>query len=51
MEQWSVWYILSFSTKVCPFNPFPDMPVLGSSNSIANRDMISKIMTNGDTVI
>ena len=30
-------------------NPLPDMPILGSSNSAANKDM-SKIWTNGDTV-
>ena len=33
------------------FNPFPHMPVLGSSNSAANKDMSGKIWTNGDTVI
>ena len=27
------------------------MPILGSSNSAANKDMIAKISTNGDTVI
>ena len=25
----------------------PDMPILGSSNSAANKDMMSKIWTNG----
>ena len=29
----------------------PDMPILGFSNSAANNDMISKIWTNGDTII
>ena len=29
------------------FNPLPHMPVLGSSNTAANKDMISKIWTNG----
>ena len=29
----------------------PDMPILGSSNSAANTDMMSKIWTNGDTII
>ena len=29
----------------------PYMPILGSLNSTANKDMISKIWTNGDTVI
>ena len=32
-------------------NPLPDRPILGSSNSTANKDMMSKILTNGDTVI
>ena len=33
------------------FNPLPDMPMLGSSNSAANKDMMSKIWTNWDTII
>ena len=33
------------------FYPLPDRPVLGSSNSTANKDMMSKIWTNGDRVI
>ena len=33
------------------FNPLPFMPILGSSNSAANKDMMSKIWTNWDTVI
>ena len=33
------------------FNPLSDMPILGSSNSAANKDMISKIWTNGYTII
>ena len=32
-------------------NPLPDMSILGFSNSAANKDMISKIWTNGDTII
>ena len=32
-------------------NPFPDTPILGSSNSMANKDMMSKIWTNGNTNI
>ena len=32
-------------------NPLPDMPILGFSNSAANKDMMSKILTNRDTVI
>ena len=27
------------------------MPILGSSNSAANKDMMSKICTNGDSII
>ena len=26
------------------------MPILGSSNSTANKDIMSKILTNGDTI-
>ena len=33
------------------FNPLPHMPILGSSNSAANKDMVSKILTDGETVI
>ena len=32
-------------------NPLPYMLILGSSKSASNKDMISKIRTNGDTVI
>ena len=32
-------------------NPFPHMPILGSSNSAANKSMMSKIWTNGNTII
>ena len=31
--------------------PLPHMPILGSSNSAANKDMISLILKNGDTII
>ena len=31
-------------------NPLPDMPNLGSSNSAADKDMMSKMWTNGDTI-
>ena len=30
--------------------PLPDMPILGSSNSAANKDMMSKIWTSGHTI-
>ena len=29
----------------------PDMPILGSSNSVSNKDIMSKISTNGDKII
>ena len=32
-------------------NPLPYMPILGSSNSAGNKDMMSKIWTHGDTII
>ena len=32
-------------------NPLPDWPILGSSNSTSNKDMMSKIWINWDTVI
>ena len=28
-------------------NPLPDMPISGFSNSAANKDVMSKIWTNG----
>ena len=31
--------------------PLLDMPILGFSNSAANKDMRSKLWTNGDTII
>ena len=31
-------------------NPLPRMPILGSCNSTANKDVMSKMLTNGDTV-
>ena len=40
-----------FSPLLTMFNPLPDMPILGSSNSAANKDMMSKIWKNGDTII
>ena len=32
-------------------NPLPDMPILGSSNSAANKNIMSKIWTKWDTII
>ena len=40
---------LSVGLDIITGIPFPDMPILGSSNSAANKDMRSKIWTNGDT--
>ena len=31
-------------------NPLPHMPILASSSSAANKDMMSKLLTNGDTI-
>ena len=31
--------------------PLPDMPIFASLNSAANKDMMSKVWTNGDTII
>ena len=33
------------------FNPLPDTPILGSSSSATNRDMMAKIWINGDSII
>ena len=33
------------------FNPLPHITILRSSNSVANKDVMSKILTNGDTII
>ena len=40
-----------FNVQKTNFNPLPDMPILGSSNSKATKDMVSKTWTNGDTII
>ena len=32
-------------------NPLPHVPILGCSTSAANKDITSKIWTNGDTII
>ena len=39
---------LSLKGQESLINPLPDMPILGSSNSAANKDMMSKIWTNRD---
>ena len=47
----SVWKSVCEYDVFTLFNPLPDMPILGSSNSAANKDMMSKIWTNRDTII
>ena len=48
---------LIFQTQCSPlnliinFNPLPDMPVLGSSNSAAIIVWMQKVWTNGDKII
>ena len=32
-------------------NPLSHMPILGSSNLVANKDMMSRIWATGDTII
>ena len=33
------------------FNPLPDKPILGYFSSTTSKDVMSKIRTNGDTLI
>ena len=40
-----------FSKVESSLNPLADMPVLGSSNSAVNKDRMSKMWMNGDTII
>ena len=40
----------SHSTITFSINPLTHMPILGYSNSVAKKDMMSKILTNGDTI-
>ena len=44
-------YVKSLPTLLHTSILLPQMPILGSSNSAANKDMMSKIWTNGDTII
>ena len=44
-------YMGTFLTNLSVYNPLPDMPILGPSNSAANKDMMSNKCTNGYTVI
>ena len=55
---WKIWY--TENLNLCfiaengfkfELNPLPNMKILGSSNSAAHKDMMSKIWTNGDTFI
>ena len=39
-----------YEVKGTPLNPVPHVPILDSCNSAENKDMTSKILTNGDTV-
>ena len=42
---------IKFFKEITCTIPLPHMPILGSSNSMVNKAIISKIPTNGDTVI
>ena len=43
---------ISYHSKVTAnVNPLPHIPILGSLNSTANKDMMAKIWTQGDTII
>ena len=47
----SLWsFLVLISQTIVFLNPLPHMPILGSSNSVANKNMMSKIWTNGDTI-
>ena len=45
---------LSWSVRLCIVwlwvNPLPHKPISGSSNSAANKDMMSEILTNWDSI-
>ena len=42
---------LTLQNCLAQLNPLLDIPTFGSSNSAANKDIMSKISTNGDRVI
>ena len=42
--------VLCFSQCIQTFNPLPHMPILDSSISAANKNIMSKIWTNEDTI-
>ena len=39
------------SHKIGKINHLPHMPILGSSNLAANKDIMANIWTNADTII
>ena len=45
----TLYYLYTYA--ICTFNTLPHMAILGSFNLAANKDMMSKIWTNGDTII
>ena len=45
-----VTFELPIATLNVFINPSPHMPILGSCNSAASKDMMSKILTNEDTI-
>ena len=47
----TICFNLDQSKIVSSVNLLPHMPILGSFNSAANKDIMSKICTNGDTFI
>ena len=42
--------ITDHHSSCCALSPLPNKPILGSSNSEANKDMVSKILTNGGRI-
>ena len=44
-------HLSEFENMAGKGEPVPDMPILGSSNLAAYRDIMSKIWTNGDSFI
>ena len=42
--------VFEINTSSDWLNPLLDMPILGSSNSARNKDMVSKILINRDTI-
>ena len=44
-------HLIPTAEKHFKLNPLLDMPILGSTSSATKKDMMSKIWTNGDTII